>query len=39
MALVEPGLAEPGTALEISLRGTALAATVVPLPFLRKARR
>ena len=39
MAFVEPALVAPGTALEISLRGTALPATVVPLPFLRKARR
>ena len=34
MAYVETGLAEPGTALEIEVRGKRLAATVAPLPFV-----
>ncbi len=38
-ALVEPDFAEIGTSLEIDVRGTAVPAVVVPLPFYsRKAR-
>ena len=33
-ALASTSLAQPGTALEIELRGKRLAATVVPLPFV-----
>jgi aminomethyltransferase len=36
MASVEPDAAQPGTALDIDVRGTRLAATVVPLPFYRR---
>jgi aminomethyltransferase len=36
LASVEPDAAEPGTALDIDVRGTRLAATVVPLPFYRR---
>jgi aminomethyltransferase len=40
MASVEPDVADPGTTLEIDVRGTRLPATVVPLPFYkRKADR
>lgn len=39
MALVEPALAEPGTALAIRIRDTLLPASVVTLPFYRKATR
>lgn len=34
MALVEAGSAQPGTPLEIDVRGKRLAATVAPLPFV-----
>ena len=38
MAFVDPAVREPGTALEVDVRGTRVAATVVPLPFYdRKA--
>ena len=33
MAYVEPRLAEPGTMLEVEIRGAGVAAQVVPLPF------
>jgi aminomethyltransferase len=36
MASVDPDAAEPGGTLEIDVRGTHLAATVVPLPFYRR---
>ena len=38
MAFVEPALAEPGTALEVDLRGKREAVEVVPLPFYRRPR-
>jgi aminomethyltransferase len=38
MAFVPPALAAPGTALQVDVRGTAVAATVVPLPFYKRAR-
>jgi aminomethyltransferase len=34
MAYVDAALAEPGTALEIDLRGKPVPATVVPMPFV-----
>jgi len=36
MAFVDPAAAEPGTALELDVRGTRIPATVVPLPFYKK---
>jgi aminomethyltransferase len=36
LASVEPDVAEPGTTLDIDVRGTRLPATVVPLPFYRR---
>jgi len=36
IASVEPDTAEPGTVLDIDVRGTRLPATVVPLPFYRR---
>lgn len=38
MGLVDATHAAPGTALEIDLRGTSLAATIVPLPFYKRAK-
>ncbi len=38
MAFVPPALATPGTALQVDVRGTAVAAAVVPLPFYKRAR-
>ncbi|TXK19585.1 glycine cleavage system aminomethyltransferase GcvT [Homoserinibacter sp. GY 40078] len=38
MALVRPDLAAPGTSLYIDVRGTRLAATVVPLPFYSRKK-
>lgn len=38
MALVDPGLAAPGTELAIDVRGTALPARVVPLPFYSRPK-
>ncbi|HEX2253422.1 MAG TPA: glycine cleavage system aminomethyltransferase GcvT [Thermoanaerobaculia bacterium] len=38
MAYVPVALAEPGTALEIEVRGRRLPARVVPLPFYKRAR-
>jgi aminomethyltransferase len=38
MAYVPAALAAPGTALEIDIRGTRVAAEVVPLPFYRRAK-
>ncbi len=38
MALVEPGSAASGTALEVLVRDTPQPATVVPLPFYRRPR-
>jgi aminomethyltransferase len=37
-ALVEPGAAAEGAALEVEVRGTRHAATVVPLPFYKRAK-
>jgi aminomethyltransferase len=37
-ALVEPGVATEGTRLGVQVRGTAHEATVVPLPFYKRAR-
>ena len=34
MGYVDAALAEPGTGLELMIRGQARAATVVPLPFV-----
>jgi len=36
MAYVDKGLSEPGTALDIDVRGSRVAASVVPLPFYKK---
>jgi aminomethyltransferase len=36
MAYVDPGLAEPGTELELDVRGSRVAASVTPLPFYKK---
>lgn len=36
MAYVDPAVAEPGTALDLDVRGTRIPATVVPLPFYKK---
>jgi aminomethyltransferase len=38
MAFVPPALAAPGTPLQVDVRGTAVAATVVPLPFYKRSR-
>jgi aminomethyltransferase len=38
MAYVETPLAEPGTAIEIDVRGRAVPARVAPLPFYKRAR-
>jgi aminomethyltransferase len=38
MAYVETALAAPGTAIEIDVRGRAVPARVVPLPFYKRAR-
>ncbi|HEY8505398.1 MAG TPA: glycine cleavage system aminomethyltransferase GcvT [Gemmataceae bacterium] len=38
MAYVEPGSAEVGTACEVDVRGQAVPAKVVPLPFYRRAK-
>lgn len=38
LAYVPVGLAEPGTPLALDVRGRALAASVVPTPFYRRAR-
>jgi aminomethyltransferase len=38
MAHVAPAAAEPGTALEIDVRGKPVAARVVPLPFYKRAK-
>ena len=37
-ALVEPSAAAGGTALEVEIRGTRHAASVVPLPFYKRAK-
>ncbi len=37
MAFVDAALAEPGTSLSLDVRGTAIAASVVSLPFYKKA--
>ena len=38
MAYVRPSDAEPGTILDVEIRDQPVAATVVPLPFYRRAR-
>ena len=38
MAYVDPQLAEPGTALELDVRGSRIPATVVPLPFYSRKK-
>ena len=38
LAYVEPGLANEGQELSIDVRGKALPATVVPLPFYSRAK-
>ncbi len=38
LAYVEPGFAEPGSTVEIDVRGRAVAARVVPVPFYKRAR-
>jgi aminomethyltransferase len=38
MGYVDPQFAPPGTALSVDVRGTPLAAAVVPLPFYRRAK-
>ena len=38
MAYVAPGDAEPGTIVEVEIRGARVAAKVVPLPFYRRPR-
>ncbi len=38
MAYVPSAQAQPGTELAVDIRGTAVAATVVPLPFYKRAR-
>lgn len=37
MALVDPGVSEVGTQLDVDLRGRSIPAEVVPLPFYRRA--
>jgi aminomethyltransferase len=39
MAYVRPEVATAGTMLEVIIRGVAVAAEVVPLPFYRRAGR
>jgi aminomethyltransferase len=39
MAYVPAGLAAPGTAIGIDVRGTVVAAEVVPLPFYKRAKK
>ena len=39
MGFVPPRLTEPGTSLEIDLRGTKLPAKVVPLPFYKREKK
>lgn len=39
LAYVEPGFAEPGTSVEVDLRGRLEPFEVVPLPFYRRAER
>ena len=36
MAFVDPAHAEPGTTLDLDVRGSRIPATVVPLPFYKK---
>jgi aminomethyltransferase len=36
MAYVEPSVAEPGTAVEVDIRGKRVPAEVVKLPFYRR---
>ena len=38
MAYVDPDVAEPGTALELDVRGSRIPATVVPLPFYKREK-
>jgi aminomethyltransferase len=38
MAYVRPDLASVGTPLDADVRGSTLAATVVPLPFYKRAK-
>ena len=38
MALVSPGLSEPGTVLDLDIRGTRIPATVRALPFYRRKK-
>ena len=38
MAYVDPDAAEPGTALELDVRGSRIPATVVPLPFYKREK-
>lgn len=38
MAFVSPGVSEPGTELDIDVRGTRIRATVTALPFYRRAQ-
>ena len=38
LAYLEPGFAEPGSTVEIDVRGRAVAARVVPVPFYKRAR-
>jgi aminomethyltransferase len=38
MAYVEPALASPGTAIEIDVRGRAVPARIVPMPFYKRVR-
>lgn len=39
MAYVDPAVKEPGTAVEVDIRGKAEAARVVPLPFYQRTKR
>lgn len=39
IAYVEPSVAEPGRSVEVEIRGRRYAATIVKLPFYRRARR
>jgi aminomethyltransferase len=38
MGYVDPRFAAPGTALFVDVRGSQLAATVVPLPFYKRKK-
>ena len=38
MGYVDPAVASPGTTLSVDARGTAIPATVVPLPFYKRAK-